>query len=426
MYKMVWFLEVYMSEVKEKKKMKLWKKILLISGVTILSIGVIGVVGIFSLWGNEISSVCSIRKLVETKEDNKSGPVYEMTIHGGYYFDKFIDQGGVSSDNELIDFIVDNISKGILPISISAPTIGCASFTAINENGERIMGRNYDFSTTASMIVKTDPGDGRYKSISSVDLQFLGIDEEPYADSLASKFLSLAVPYIPLDGINEKGVACSILMSYQGDGDETVPTNQQTEKPDLTSTTMLRMILDYAGSVDEAIKMVSKYDLHDSANTSFHYMIADSTGDSAILEWFSNEVNSDTDGSKRILNVIRNDDDAALGEKEGADDFQYVTNFLVTPDYYNNDEEKGGFDRYNKIQEMINPDGTNTEGKITNDYALDILETVGRRKWDKANGDSDSNGITVYSTLFNLTNKEMIFVSNEEFDNPASIFTYKL
>ena len=38
------------------------------------------------------------------------------------------------------------------------------------------------------------------------------------------------------------------------------------------------MILDYADSVEEAVELVEKYDLHDSAKTGFHYMIADSTG----------------------------------------------------------------------------------------------------------------------------------------------------
>lgn len=71
------------------------------------------------------------------------------------------------------------------------------------------------------------------------------------------------------------GVACGIYMSYQGKEDEVVATNQTTDKTDLTSTTMLRMILDYADSVDKAVELVKKYDLHDSANTSFHYMVAD-------------------------------------------------------------------------------------------------------------------------------------------------------
>ena len=52
---------------------------------------------------------------------------------------------------------------------------------------------------------------------------------------------------------------------------------------------MLRMVLDYADSVDEAVEMIQKYDLHDSAGTSYHYMIADSTGKSAILEWIGDK-----------------------------------------------------------------------------------------------------------------------------------------
>ena len=56
--------------------------------------------------------------------------------------------------------------------------------------------------------------------------------------------------------------------------------------------------------------------------------------------------------------------------------------------------------------------------------ALDILETVGRRKWDSRNGDSDANGITVWSALYDLTNKTVIWVSNEEFDNPDAVFTF--
>ena len=31
--------------------------------------------------------------------------------------------------------------------------------------------------------------------------------------------------------------------------------------------------------------LAQQYDLHDSASSCFHYMVADSTGRSAILEW---------------------------------------------------------------------------------------------------------------------------------------------
>ena len=400
------------------------KKVLKIIGIVFLLL-VLGIgIGIWALWHHEISSVMSIKMLVEEHKENKSAPVYIMDISGDYYLDKFVEQGGVSNDNELIQFIVDNITKGIIPINLSAPEIGCASFTGMDEEGNRYFGRNYDFTTSTAMIVKTNPGNGRYASISSADMQFLGIKSGQPIDTVIQKIISLASVYVPLDGINEAGVSCGIYMSYQGKDGETVATNQNTDKPDLTSTTMLRLILDYAGSVEEAVEIAKQYDLHDSANTSFHYMVADSTGKSAILEWVANTDDTDTDGAKRELKVYYNDDDGVLGQKEGENNFQYVTNFIVTENYYDSDENKKGVDRYDAIEHKINPDGTNTEGLISKELALDVLETVGRRKWDLANGKTDGNGITVWSALYNLTKKEVIWISNEEFDKPESVFTF--
>ncbi len=400
------------------------KKILIIAGSSVLALVLVLGITVSALWHNEISTVMSIEMLVDKKESNKSAPVYIMDVEGDYYFDKFLEQGGASNDGELIQFVIDNITKGIIPINMQSPEIGCASFTCVDENGNRYFGRNYDFTTTTSMIVRTNPGDGRYASISSVDLQFLGIDGGAYVDSLMQKLTCLAATYAPLDGINEAGVSCGIYMSYQGKEDAVVATNQNTDKPDLTSTTMLRLILDYAGSVDEAVALVRQYDLHDSASTSFHYMVADSTGKSAILEWVAATDETDTDGAKRELKVYYNEGDAALGEKEAANQFQYITNFIVTPDYYTSDEEKKGLDRYDEIEKMINPAGDNTSGVITAEKALDVLETVGRRKWDSRNGKSDANGITVWSALYDLTGKTVTWVSNEEFDNPEAIFTF--
>ena len=405
------------------KKKKL-KKILIGIAVALLSLVVVLAIAIFAIWHNEILSVASIKLLVEAKDENKSAPVYIMDVKGGYYFDDFIAQGGVSDDTELIDFVVGNITKGLVPMTIKSKNIGCSSFTAQDEQGDRYFGRNYDFSTTTAIIVRTNPTDGRYASISSADLQFIGIGGGAELDSITKKIICLAAPYIPLDGINEKGVACGIYMSYQGPEGEVAATNQQTDRPDITSTTMLRMILDYAASVDEAVELVKKYDLHDSANTSFHYMVADSTGKSAVLEWVAADDENDTDGTKRELRVYYNDDDAAVGAMEAADNFQYLTNFIITPDYYASDDDKKGLDRYEAIEKAVNPDGTNTEGIASEQDCMDILRLVGRRKWDVEHGKTDSNSITVWSALYNLTDKSVTWVSNEEFDNHDAVFTF--
>ncbi|MCI8514735.1 MAG: linear amide C-N hydrolase [Lachnospiraceae bacterium] len=405
-------------------KKKPVKKILMIVCLSLLSFMIVFCVFVAIFWHNEISAILSIDRLVEAKEDNRSGPVYRMDVRGDYYFDEFIEQGGASNDGELIQFVVDNLTKGIIPIHMTPPDIGCSSFTCVDEDGTRYFGRNYDFDTSTAMIVRTNPGDGRYASISSVDLQFLGIKDGVPLDGIMQKFTCLAATYVPLDGINEAGVSCRIYMSYQGGEDAAVATDQNTDKPDLTSTTMLRLILDYAGSVDEAVALVRQYDLHDSANTSFHYMVADSTGRSAILEWVAATNETDTEGSRRVLKVYYNDEDAAIGEKEEADAFQYITNFIVTPGYYADAEEQKGLDRYDAIEQRINPDGGNPDGLMSKESALDVLEMVGRRRWEEQNEKSDSNSITVWSVLYDLTNKSVTWVSNEEFDNPDAVFTF--
>lgn len=405
-------------------KNKTAKKAFLIIGISLLALILALGITVLALWHNEISTVASIELLVDANAENKSAPVYIMDVSGNYYFDKFIEEGGASNDGELIQFVVDNITKGIIPIEIASPDIGCSSFTCVDNEGNRYFGRNYDFSTSTAMIVRTNPSDGRYASISSVDLQFLGIKDGVPLDSMMQKLICLAATYAPLDGINEAGVSCGVYMSYQGKEGEVVATNQSTDKPDLTTTTMLRMILDYAGSVDEAVELIRQYDLHDSANTSFHYMVADSTGRSAILEWVAEADGTDTDGSKRELKVYYNNDDSALGENEARNEFQYITNFIVTPNYYTSADDMKGLDRYNEIQHKINSDGANTEGLMTREAMLDVLKTVGRRIWDSRNGKTDSNGITVWSALYDLTNKTVIWVSNEEFDNPQAVFTF--
>ena len=439
--------------MKEKKKMKLWKKITLITVLSIVGLILILGVVIFGVWNKEIRSVMSIEKLVDAKSENNSGPVYKMEMKGDYYFKDFLDNGGASNDQELIDHIVDNITKGIIPLTIEAPTIACSSFTAVTENDERLFGRNYDFSMTTAMLVLTegDEKTGRYATMSSVDLGFLGVKLGTEL-GLVDKVLCLAAPYAPLDGINAAGVSCGIYMSYQGPHDElgATSTNQTTDRPDLTSTTMLRMILDYAGSVEEAVKLVSQYDLHDSANTSFHYMVADASGTSAILEWVpvDGDSDNDLDGSKRVLKVYFNNNDydkemlkdvdttyttissddsiVELGT-ESKDDFQYITNFIITPAYYTEGSNKGGLDRYTAIQNFINPDGTNTKGLIKDEAkALELLELVGRRNWDKVNGVSDGNGCTCWSSLYNLTNKTATWISNEEFDVKSSVYNFHL
>lgn len=396
------------------------KKIVLGIVVGLLALVLILFGTVFAIWHNELSTLASIKLLKDRNDAHLDGAVYTMHVKGGFYLDDFVAQGGVQNDSELIQFITNKITKGLMDINISDPEIGCSSFTAKAENGDQLFGRNYDFSKTNTCIVFTEANKGRHASISTVDLQFLGIDVEQNLGGFMDKVTSLAATYAPLDGINDAGVTCGIYMTYQG-GEKTIPTDQNTDKPDLTSTTLLRLILDYAGSVEEAVEIASAYDLHDSAKTSYHYMVADSTGKSAILEWVAGTDATDNDGSKRELVVTYNDADSHIGQLEGASDNQVVTNFILQPGYYEGSpaEDKKGVDRYARIYEELNK----TDGVVADENAaMEILQAVGRRSWDN----DDENGCTVHSVVYNMTEKSMLWVPNENYDDPNAFFEFQV
>jgi hypothetical protein len=401
---------------KTKPGMRPVTKILLTIAAVIAALVLAAVIAVFAVWHNEISTIMSFTQLRERNDDHQDGSVYYMEVKGGFYLDDFVAQGGVKNDSELISFITEHITKGLIDMGISESEIACSSFTASTEDGHALFARNYDFSQTNTCIVVTEANAGRHASISTVDLQFLSIDVDSDVEGLMDKITCLAAPFVPLDGVNDAGVSCGIYMTYQGE--ETVATDQNTDLPDLTSTTLLRLILDYASSVEEAVEIAQSYDLHDSANTSYHYMVADSTGRSAILEWVGDTDATDNDGGARSLVVTYSDDDAFIGETEGDCNYQWVTNFILQPGYYESDEDKAGLDRYDAIYEALSA----TDGVVADEQAaMDILALVGRRSWNK-----DGNGCTVHSVVYDLTEKTALWVSNENYDDPTAVFTFRL
>ena len=372
-------------------------------------------VAVFALWHNELATLASFQKLSDRDEAHRDGAVYQINVSGDYSFDEFLSQGGASNDAELISFVTRSITKGIIPMHIKTSSIACSAFTADTQSGDRVFGRNYDFSATNTAIVYTNPGEGRHASYSTIDLSFLGLDADKDVETVGQKLLTLAAPYVPLDGINDAGVACGIFMSYQGEGKGT-PTDTQTDKPDLTSTTLLRLILDYADSVEDAVALAQQYDLHDSASSCFHYMVADSTGRSAILEWVGTDADHDADGAERQLNVLWNDTDALSDSA----DWQVVTNFIKTPGYYDGTTaEMKGLDRYEHLAAALRETDGIVAGK---DAAMDLLASVGRRTWN--NDDSNSN--TVHSVVYDLTDKSVLWVGNEHYGEEAYTFEFQL
>ncbi len=54
--------------------------------------------------------------------------------------------------------------------------------------------------------------------------------------------------------------------------------------------------------------------------------------------------------------------------------------------------------------------------------AMGILGEIGRRTWDN----DDGNGCTVHSAVYNLTDKTVLWVPNEHYDDPSAQFRFSL
>lgn len=96
--------------------MKIIKKILIGIASTLLALVFVVALGIWAIWGNEISSLASFTMVRDRNDAHLDGAVYTMHVKGGFYLDDFVEQGGVKSDKELINFVTEKITKGLIPM----------------------------------------------------------------------------------------------------------------------------------------------------------------------------------------------------------------------------------------------------------------------------------------------------------------------
>ena len=98
-----------------KKKSTAKKVLLTIIGV-LLALVIVLVGTVYVIWHDEITTLLSFQQVTQRDESHKDGSVYVLNVSGGYHFDEFLAQGGASNDTELISFITNSITKGIIPM----------------------------------------------------------------------------------------------------------------------------------------------------------------------------------------------------------------------------------------------------------------------------------------------------------------------
>lgn len=314
----------------------------------------------------QADSIVLSDKIIEL-EDGLSAVRYS----GNYGFDEFLAQGGASSDAGVVSFLLESGIADFGNLLFGGNPFGCSTLAVKDENGNSLFGRNFDWNTCHAMIIQNLPKHG-YASISTVNMDFIMVSGIRLS-SMPDEIQAVAGLYAPLDGVNEMGLVVSVNMIEDSDTIE-----QDTDKPDLTTTTAVRLLLDQAADVEEAVDLLNSYDLHASFGYMVHFAIADRKGRSVVVEYVNNEM--------------------------------IVTETPVVTNFYLSENEKYGIgtkqshERYDILMDRLNENGTmNTDG------LRDAMDSVSKDNF----GEFES---TEWSIVINQTTGEVRYYHRENYD----------
>ncbi len=207
-------------------------------------------------------------------------PLYSMETRGEGEFTHFLAGGMPGSWNGLP-----------LPNDLRRDEPGlCSTFMVRRRAGGAIFGHNNDHRPYAVMVLRHFPARG-YASISVVNVPSMNdVAVHPALGRFQGQASLLRAPFYPQEGMNERGVAISGMSSP---GQERLIDPRRAT---LSYEQAMRLVLDHAADLDEALLLLGNYNLASSHNQ--HLLVADASGRSAVVEYF---------GGRMV--AIRNDAD---------------------------------------------------------------------------------------------------------------------
>lgn len=284
--------------------------------------------------------------------------LFYIDLDFDYKFDGYLATGSTTMVG-LNNYLKDNVTNGA---SIgSGGSIACSTFAVSDGDGDLLLARNLDFSGSVAAVVHTDPEDG-YESLSIVNANVFGYTAGDTPETLAAKDALRAVAYMPMDGVNEMGVSVSInAVDNSGYG-----SMEHEGRTPIFITTALRLILDNAATTDEALDLLSDYDL---CMAHYHIMISDASGKTAVVEIYDNEYH--------------------------VTETSYMTNHYVSPELQGVVEvTESSLSRYDTVGAAMEASG----GVMGTEECMDLLEAVKQ--------DNTSNQ-TRWSVVYNKTEGTM-------------------
>ncbi len=313
-----------------------------------------------------ISSI-ELTDQIKQLESGLSAVKYE----GDYGFEEFLADGGASSDDDVVKFLSQRLFSERASLSLGEMLFGCSTISVKGENGGYLFGRNFDWNSCDALIVHSVPQNG-YASISTVNTDFINTSGMKL-NSLSDNVQAIIAMYAPLDGMNEKGLAVSVNMIQDG-----ATISQNTEKPDITTTTAIRLLLNKAANIDEAVDLLEQYDMHASMGFMTHLAIADSDGNSVVVEYVNNE-----------MHIIET---------------PVVTNFYLVEGEKHGIGTAQSHERYNILMNTLDEKST-----MSMDEVRDALSSVSKKNF----GEFES---TEWSIVFDQSTGEVHYYHRENYD----------
>ncbi len=299
--------------------------------------------------------------------------IFLLRYDNDYALDMLLERG-VKSIGDLGVTIQKHFGAHKGDIKMNGGGFACTTFNAFTENGEHFLARNFDYKDAPCVVVWTAPKNG-YKSIAVTDTNVM-----LYGKKLGEKEninRLLMAPYACMDGMNEKGLAIAVLEL------KTKATKQETGKTPITTTVAIRAVLDKCATVEEAVELFKKYDMHDSLFACYHYQITDASGKSVVIEYINNE-----------MNVLYPEDK-----------YQYLLNFYATP---NTPIEKGfGYTREKWLHEEFEA----TNHIMSEERAMQILERV-KLYYKHKRGYMITS---LWSAIYNMNSKKVLFCAGMDY-----------
>lgn len=365
--------------------------------------------------------------MLHTIQDLDSGRLFFLNYTENYKLKEMIGSNATTNEG-LIEFVISKLCDKNVSQARLGYGAGCSAFSAMTPEKDYIMGRNFDYShgnePIAAAIVQTTPKNG-LKSVCIVDGYWIGYrqglwqcftEDKEIFNQKKERDLSyvMGFPYLMMDGMNEAGFAIGVLHL---DGK---PTQQKdNSKYSLTTTVMMRCLLDNATSVDTAVNILKKYNLHvPHGQGNYHFYMADASGKHAAVEYVYGEEYRDVrfiDDEYEVCHdgkiAVRHKNlDVLPNEMTVMTDKHCVSNFYLSPAMAMSEKgpllSKHGRARYDMMDFVL----SQNRDVLSEEKAMNLLDFV-----SQAENPTDATSHTQWSVVYNLSKKKATICVNRNY-----------